>query len=163
MTTHPTTRPGRPATRPAAGHYINRHHTVTGTATQLANIVANHRNAGTFAGMSAPRPVPGDRFQVDIRIREYQPIRPTARVTSAGAYARTRVQRPRRTRIAVIVTAVTGTIAGLAAVAAYLIGQLVELIAAHAALLLGVLAVAAILAVAATRRSSSSGRHCPGC
>jgi hypothetical protein len=156
MTTHPTA-------RPAAGHYINRHHTVTGTATQLANIVANHRTAGTLAGMSKPRPVTGDRFQVDLRIREYQPTRPAVRVASVGAYARSRFQRPRRTRIAVIVTAVTGAIAGTAALAAYLIDQLVEFIAAHAAQLLGVLVLAAIVAVAAARRSTSSGRHCPGC
>jgi hypothetical protein len=154
-------RTGRPVTDRAAGRYINRDHTVTGTATQLANIVANHRTAGTFAGMSAPRPVPGGLFQVVIRLREYQPA---DRVTSAGQYARTRIRRPRRrTRIAVIVTAVTGTAAGLLAVAAYLLGQLVELVAAHAGLILAVLALAAILATAAARRSSSSRRHCPGC
>ncbi|GIE90885.1 hypothetical protein [Actinoplanes regularis] len=160
MTTHTTT--GRPAPQPA-GHYINRDHTVTGTATQLANLLANHRAAGTLIAVRPPRWMTGDRFQVDIRIRELQPTRPAVRVTSAGQYARTRVRRPRRTRIAVIVTAITGTIAGLAAVATYLIGQLVELIAAHAAQILGVLALAAILAIAAARRNSSGRRHCPGC
>lgn len=152
MTTHATRH-----SRPAAGHYISRDHIVTGTATQLANILANHRNAGTLVTQTQPRPV-GNRFQVTIRVREYQP---TTRVASVGEYARTRVQgRPRRARIAVIVTAITGTIAGLAAVAAYLVGQLVEFISTYAAQLLGVLALAAILAAAAARRSSSNGRHC---
>ncbi|WP_433789316.1 hypothetical protein [Actinoplanes sp. CA-252034] len=156
MTPHATDR----HRRPAAGHYINRDHTVTGTATQLANIVANHRTAGTLVALTRPRPV-GDRFQVTLRLREYQP---STRISSVGEYARTRVQRrPRRARIAVIVTTITGTIAGAAAVAAYLIGQLVEFIAAHVGQLLGVLAMAAIIAAAAARRSFTNRRHCPGC
>jgi hypothetical protein len=170
MTTHRQPTTGRPAPprlgEPLGipnGHYINRDHTITGTAGQLANIVANHRNAGTLVALTAPRPV-GDRFQVVIRLREYQPARPTTRVTSVSAHARTRIRRPRRrARFAFIVTAITGIVAGLVAVAAYLIGQLVELIAAHAALILGVLALAVILATAAARRSSSGRRHCPGC
>ena len=162
MSTHTTTRTGRPVTQRAAGHYITRDRTVTGTATQLANLVANHRNAGTLVAMTAPRPVPGDRFQVVIRLREYQPAQPTVRVTSVGEHARTYARRPRRTRLAVIGTAITGTAAGLVAVAAYLIGQLVELITAHAGLILGVLVLVAILAATAARRGSS-GRHCPGC
>jgi len=156
MTT--TTRPGRPVTARAAGHYINRDHTVTGTPAQLAYIVANHRDAGTFVAMTAPRPVTDDRFQVVIRLREYQPARPTVQVTTLGDYDR----RARRTRVAVIVTTVTATVAGLVAVAAYLLGQLVELIAAHAGLILTVLALAAVLA-GLTARSRSGRRHCPGC
>lgn len=159
MTT--STRTGRPVTDRAAGHYINRAH--TGTATQLANIVANHRTAGTFISMGTPQPLPGDRFQVVIRLYEYQPTRPTVRATSVGDYARTRSRRPRRTRTAVILTAITGTAAGLIAVAAYLIGQLVELIAAHAGLVVVVLALAATLALTVARRHSSGRRHCPGC
>jgi hypothetical protein len=162
MTTHITTRPRRPVTERAAGHHSIRDHTVTGTATQLANLVANHRSAGTLIALTAPRPV-GDRFQVIIRLREHQPTPPIVRVTSAGEHAGTRIRRSHRTRIAVIVTTITGTVAGLVAVAAYLIGQLVELIAAHAALILCVLALAAILATAAARRGSSGRRHCPGC
>jgi len=162
MTTH-TTRPRQPVTERAAGHYITRDHTVTGTATQLANLVANHRNAGTLVALTAPRPVTGNRFQLVIRLREHQPARPTVRVTSVGDHARTRIRRPRRTRIAVIVTAVTGTAAGLAAVAAYLLGQLVELIAAHAAAVVIALVLAAIVATAAARRRPSRRRHCPGC
>jgi heme A synthase len=158
MTTH--TRTGRPVTDRSAGHYINRNHTVTGTPTQLANILANHRNAGTLVALTAPRPI-GDQFQVVIRLREYQPA---VRTASVGEYTRTRIRRPRRgTRIAVIVTAVTGTVAGLAAIGAYLLGQLVEFIAAHAGLILAVLALAAILATAAARRNTSGRRHCPGC
>jgi hypothetical protein len=160
MTTHTTTRTGRPVTHRAAGHYITRDRTVTGTATQLANLVANHRTAGTLVAMTAPRPV-GDRFQVVIRFREFQPTRPTARVTSVGNYARTRTSRPRLARIAVIATATTGVIAGLVTAAAYLIGQLVELITANAGLILGVLALLAILA--ALTAESSRRRHCPGC
>ncbi|BCJ55082.1 hypothetical protein Asp14428_65570 [Actinoplanes sp. NBRC 14428] len=161
MTTH-TNRTRRPVTDRAAGGYINRDHTVTGTPAQLANIVANHRNAGTLVALTAPRPVPGDRFQVVIRLREYQTTPPTVRVTSVGEHARTRIRRSRRTRTAVVVTTITGTAAGLLAVAAYLIGQLVEFIAAHAGLILSVLALAAILAALAAR-SSSRRRHCPGC
>ncbi|MEU7908984.1 hypothetical protein [Actinoplanes sp. NPDC049118] len=159
MTTHTTTRPRRPVTERAAGHYLNRDHTVTGTPAQLADIVANHRNAGNLVAMTAPRPV-GDRLQVLIRVREYQPTQPTMRVTSVGE--RTRTRRPGRTRIAVMVTAITGTAAGLLAVAAYLIGQLVELIAAHAAQIGSVLALAAVLAALAARNSGRR-RHCPGC
>ena len=155
MNTHTTTRTGRPATQRAAGLYITRDRTVTGTATQLANLVANHRTAGTLVAMTAPRPV-GDRFQVVIRLREYQPTQPTVRATSVGAHARTR-----RTRFAFIVSAITGSIAGLVAVAAYLVEQLVELIATHAGLILGVLVLAAILAALAAR--GSGRRHCPGC
>jgi purine-cytosine permease-like protein len=162
MTTH-TTRPRRPVTERAAGHYINRDHTVTGTPVQLANIVANHRDAGTLIALTAPRPVTADLFQVVIRLREPAPARPTVRVTSVADHARTRIRRPRSgTRTAVIVAAVTGTVAALVAAAAYLIGQLVELIAAHAALILGVLVLAAILAALAAR-GSDRRRHCPGC
>jgi hypothetical protein len=145
MTTHPTT--GRPVTEGAAGHYIHRDHTVTGTATQLANIVANHRNAGTLIALTAPRPITGDRFQLVIRLREYQPTQPATRVTSAGEHARTRIRRSRRSRIAVITT-VTGVTAGTLTVAAYLLGQLVAFIAAHAAILIGALALIALLALA---------------
>jgi hypothetical protein len=162
MTTHTDTPPatGRPPTARAAGPYLIRDHTVTGTAIQLANLVANHHNAGTLVAMTAPRPV-GDRFQILIRVRE---PRPTIRVTSVGEHARTRIRLPRRgARIAVIATTITGTAAGLIAVAVYLLGQLIELITVHAALILGVLALAAILAAAAARRNSSGSRHCPGC
>ncbi|MCO8271531.1 hypothetical protein M1L60_13105 [Actinoplanes sp. TRM 88003] len=161
MTTH--TRTGRPVPHRAAGHYITRDHTVTGTPDQLANIVANHRNAGTLVALTPPRPVPGDRLQVVIRIREHQTNRRTVRVTSVGEHVRTRVRRSRRTRIAVIVTTITGTAAGLIAVAAYLIGELVELIAAHAGVILSVLALAAILAALAARSTGRRRRHCPGC
>jgi hypothetical protein len=160
MTTHTTTRPGRPVTPRAAGHTIVRDHTVTGTATQLANLIANHRNAGTLVALTAPRPV-GERFQLVIRLREFQTSRLTARAASVGEHARIRVPRPRRTRVAVIVAATTGTIAGLVAVAAYLLGQLVELITAHAVPILGVLALTAILAGVCSGRSGR--RHCPGC
>jgi hypothetical protein len=160
MTTHTTTRTNRPATQRAAGHHY-RDHAVTGTPAQLANLIANHRNAGTLVALTPPRPV-GDHFQMVIRLREHQPTRPTVRVESVGDHARTRASRPRRTRISVIVTAVTSVIAGLVTAAAYLVGQLVELITTHAGLILGVLALAAVLAAAAARRTSS-GRHCPGC
>ena len=161
MTTH-TTRSRRPVTERPAGHYISRDHTVTGTSAQLANIVANHRNAGTFVAATAPRPVPGDRFQVVIRLREHRTTSPTERTNFVSECARNRARRSCRTRIAVIVTTITGVAAGLVAVAAYLIGQLVELIAAHAGLILSVLALAAILAALAAR-GSSRRRHCPGC
>jgi VIT1/CCC1 family predicted Fe2+/Mn2+ transporter len=165
MTTHATTRPGRPVTPRAAGHHttVLRDHTVTGTPAQLANLIANHRNAGILVALTAPRPVTADLFQVVIRLRETTPTRPLARVTSVGAYARTRARRSRRTRLAVIVTAITGTTAGLLAVTAYLLGQLVELIVAHAAVVLTALALAAVLAGLTGHRRASRRRHCPGC
>ena len=158
-----STRSGRPVTPRATGpHTVLRDHTVTGTATQLANLVANHRTAGTLVALTAPRPVTADLFQVVIRLREPVPAPPAVRATSVGEYAPTRAKCTRRTRAAVTATAITGTTAGLIAVAGYLLGQLVELIAAHAAPILGVLALAAILARLCTR-SASGRRHCPGC
>jgi hypothetical protein len=155
-----TTTARRPVTQRAAGHYTTRDHTVTGTPAQLANILANHRTAGTLVAMTPPQPV-GDRMQMLIRIREYQPT-PATRITSAGQTARTPARRPRRgTRIAVMVTATTATLGGLAAVVAYLLGQLVEFITAHAGLILGALVLAAILAIAAGR--GTGRKHCPGC
>lgn len=160
MTTY--TRTGRPVTARATGHYLHRDHTVTGTPAQLANLVANHRNAGTFVAMTAPRPITGNRFQVIIRLREPQPTTPAATATALGERTRSHVRVSRRTRIAAVIAAVTGTLAGLVAVAAYLLGQLVELIAAHAGPILAVLALAAILA-GLTTRSRTGRRHCPGC
>jgi hypothetical protein len=156
MTTRTHSATGQPVTDRAAGHYLNRDHTVTGTATQLANIVANHRNAGTLVDLTAPRPITGNRFQIIIRLRECQPTRPTTRVTSVGEHARTRIRRPRRSRIAVITT-VTGVGAGILTVTAYLLGQLVEFVVAHAAPLIGALVLIAVLALAGLLRSS--GRH----
>jgi hypothetical protein len=161
MTTHAQPATGRPVTQWAAGRHILRDHTVTGTATQLANLIANYRDAGTLVALTAPRRVTADLFQVVIRLREPVPARPAIRVTSVGEHAHTRVKRLRRTRV-VVVTTVTATITGLAAVAAYLIGQLVELIAAHAALIVGVLALVALLAGLCSGRSGHR-RHCPGC
>jgi hypothetical protein len=162
MTTY--TRSGRPVTHRAAGHYLTQDHTVVGTATQLTNLVANHRRKGTLVAVTGTDHLPDGRFALSIRLRHLVPARPATRVTSVGAYTRTRIRRPRRgARIAVIVTTVTGAAAGLAAVAAYLLGQLVELIAEHAGPILGVLALAAILATATARRSGSGRRHCPGC
>ncbi|GGQ86737.1 hypothetical protein [Couchioplanes azureus] len=133
-------------------HTLVRDHTVTGTATQLANVVANHRTAGTLVALTAPRPVTGDRFQIIIRLREPAPARPTVRATSTS----------KRARFAVIVTALTGTIAGLLATAAYLLGQLVEFVTAHAGPVLAVLAIVAVLGALGARRTSGR-RHCPGC
>jgi hypothetical protein len=160
MSTHTTTRPGRQVTQRAAGHHY-RDHTVTGTATVLADLVATHRNAGTLISVTTPRPV-GDRLQVVIRIRDLQPSRPAVPIVAVDDHIRTRIGGSRRrTRVAAIVAAVTGTLTGLAAAAAYLIGQLVELVAAHAGLILGVLALAAILTGLLAR--ASGRRHCPGC
>jgi hypothetical protein len=158
MTTTAST--GRPVTDRAAGHYITHPHTVTGTAAQLANILNNHRNAGTLIAVGKPRPTTDGRFEVVIRLREFRPTRPTIRVTSVGEHVRTSIRRPSRKRTKII--AVTGTAVGLITVAVYLIGQLVELIATHLAAVLVALALAAILATAARRRSATR-RHCPGC
>jgi hypothetical protein len=138
--------------------------TVVGTPTQLANVLTNHRTAGTLIAAGRPFPLaynPG-RYQIRVRLREPGPARPTVRVTSVDQYAKTRaVGSRRRSRVPVVITAVVGVVAGLLAMAAYLIGQLVALIAAHAGPVLGVLALAA-LAASATRRRTGR-RHCPGC
>lgn len=143
--------------RSATGRFTHRVHAVTGTATQLANLVENHRNAGTLVALSAPQPVADHRFRIDIKLREPAASTPAARAASGGPIRR----RTGRAPTAVVVTAVTGTAAGLLAVAAYLIGQLVELIAAHAGPILAVLALTLAATVAARRRSGR--RHCPGC
>ena len=155
--THPTT--GRPASPRAA--YTTRDHLVVGTATQLANLVTNHRDAGTLVALTAPRPVTGDRIQVVLRLRERATSRPATRVMPVGEHTRTRVHRSRHARLTVIATAVTGALAGLTAAAAYLLGQLVDLITAHAGLILAVLTLAAITAGLLTR--GTGRRHCPGC
>jgi hypothetical protein len=156
-------------TTPHPGNGYRREYatTVVGTPTQLANVLTNHRTAGTLIAAGRPSALayqPG-RYQIRVRLRETVPARPMVRVTSIGQYAKTRAARPRRRRrspVPVVITAVVGVVAGLLAVAAYLIGQLVELIVAHAGLILGVLALAALLAATATRRGSGR-RHCPGC
>jgi hypothetical protein len=154
-------------TTPHPGDGYRREHatTVVGTPTQLANLLTNHRTAGTLIAAGRPFPLaykPG-RYQIRVRLREPGPARPTVRVTSVDQYAKTRpVGSRRRSRVPVVITAVVGVVAGLLAVATYLIGQLVELIAAHAGPVLGVVALAALLAATATRRRTGR-RHCPGC
>ena len=146
--------------------YRRREHatTVVGTPTQLANVITNHRTAGTLIAAGRPFPLAYDpgRYQLRIRLRESVPARPMVRVTSVGQYAKTRAVGSRRRSRVPVITAVVGVVAGLLAAAAYLIGQLVGLIAAHAGLVLGVLALAALLAASATRRRTGR-RHCPGC
>jgi hypothetical protein len=146
--------------------YRRREHatTVVGTPTQLANVITNHRTAGTLIAAGRPFALPNNpgRYQIRIRLREPGPARPPVRVTSTGEHTTMRATRPRRRNRVPMVTAVVGVVAGLLAVAAYLIGQLVGLIAAHAGLVLGVLALAALLAATATRRRTGR-RHCPGC
>ena len=151
-------------TPPGDGYRREYATTVVGTPTQLANVLTNHRTAGTLIAAGRPFPLAYDpgRYQLRIRLRDSGPARPPARVTSVGQYAKTRVVRSRRRRRVPVVTAVVGVIAGLVAVAAFLIGQLVELVAAHAGLVVGVLALAALLAATATRRRPGR-RHCPGC
>lgn len=160
MKTH-TAPTGRPVTPPAAGHHVTRDHVVTGTATQLANIVANHHTAGTLIAVTALRPVDTDRLQAVIRLRDNQNTRPTTRDTSPGEQPLTDIRRPRRTRRAAV-TAVIGTLAGLVTAAAYLFGELVELITTHAGRILVVLALAGLVAAAVVGRGSGR-RHCPGC
>jgi len=151
-------------TPPGDGYRREYATTVVGTPTQLANVLTNHRTAGTLIAAGQPFAVayrPG-RYQLRIRLRESVPARPMGRVTSVGEHATMRAVRSRRRRRVPVVTAVVGVVAGLLAVAAYLIGQLVELITAHAGPVLGVLALAALLAATATRRCTGR-RHCPGC
>jgi uncharacterized membrane protein (UPF0136 family) len=151
-------------TPPGDGYRREYATTVVGTPTQLANVITNHRTAGTLIAAGRPSALaynPG-RYQLRIRLREPGPARPMVRVTSVDQYAKTRAVGSRRRSRVPVITAVVGVVAGLLAVAAYLIGQLVELITAHAGLVLGVLALAALLAATATRRRSGR-RHCPGC
>jgi hypothetical protein len=156
MTSHSSNPSGRPVTPRAAGHptTVVRDHTVVGTAVQLANVVANHRTAGTLIAMTTPRPVTANLLQTVLSLREPAPVRPTVRTATRHHGQNTH---PQHSWAAVI--AVLGTIAGLLTAAAYLIGQLVEFLAGHAWPILVVLALAAIpvAAITATRR------HCPGC
>jgi hypothetical protein len=153
-------------TTPHPGNGYRREYatTVVGTPTQLANVLTNHRTAGTLIATGRPLALPDDsgRFQLRIRLREPVPAGPSVRVTPIGEHAKMRAVRSRRRHRVPVVTAVVGVVAGLLAVAAYLIGQLVEFIAAQTGLVLGVLALAALLAATATRRRSGR-RHCPGC
>jgi hypothetical protein len=150
-------------TPPGDGYRREYATTVVGTPTQLANVITNHRTAGTLIAAGRPFALPYNpgRYQIRIRLRTSVPARPPVRVTSIGEHATMRASSSRRRNRVPVITAVVGVVAGLLAVAAYLIGQLVELIAAHAGLLLGVLALAA-LAASATRRRTGR-RHCPGC
>jgi hypothetical protein len=151
-------------TPPGNGYRREYATTVVGTPTQLANVLTNHRTAGTLIAAGRPFPLAYDpsRYQLRIRLREPGPARPPVRVTSVGQHAKTRASRSQRRRRVPAVTAVVGVIAGLLAAAAYLIGQLVKLIAGHAGFVVGVLALAAILAGLTARRGSGR-RHCPGC
>ncbi|MFI5491354.1 hypothetical protein [Actinoplanes sp. NPDC051859] len=149
-------------TPPAGSRLVVRDHTITGTASQLANLIANHRSAGTLVALTAPRPVTDDRYQIIVRLREPAPTRSAVRVASVSAYTRTRVRSTHpKLRVAVIATAVAGATAGFLAAVAYLLGQLVEFVTAHAGPILGVLALALIGAGLFAGRSGR--RHCPGC
>ena len=157
-----TTTPHTP--HPGDGYRREYATTVVGTPTQLANVLTNHRTAGTLIAAGRPFELPYSpgRYQIRIRLREIVPVRPPVRVTSVGEHAKTRAARSRRRSRAPVITTVVGVVVGLLAVAAYLIGQLVELITAHAGLILSVLVLTAILAALAAR-GSGRRRHCPGC
>jgi hypothetical protein len=164
MTTQPTLRRPRSIdpTRFADGYAT----TVIGTADQLANLVANHRTAGTLIAAGWPQALP-DRpghYQLRIRIREQISARPTGRVIAADLSHDARHRRlRRRTGIAATITAITGVIAGLTAAVAYLVGQLVVLITAHLAVIVGVGVLVVLLLAALGRVGACSGMHCPGC
>jgi uncharacterized membrane protein (UPF0136 family) len=151
-------------TPPGDGYRREYATTVVGTPTQLANVITNHRTAGTLIAAGRPFALPyhPGHYQIRVRLRESAPARPPVRVTSIGEHTQTRAVRSRCRHRVPVITAVVGVVAGLLVVAAYLIGQLVELIATHAGLVLGVLALAALLAATATRRRTGR-RHCPGC
>jgi hypothetical protein len=168
MTTHPPVR--APRSIHTIGHADSSTDSyatnVVGTADQLANLIANHRTAGTLITAGRPLPVP-DRpghYQLRIRLREHMSARPTTRIISAGPSPDARDRRlHRRTRIAATIMAITGTIATLAATAAYLLGQLVELITEHLAVILGVGVLVVLLLAALGRVGACPGIHCSGC
>jgi hypothetical protein len=134
-----------------------RHHILTGTPQQVANVLARHHHAGTLAAASAPRPAPDRQVWVRITIRETAPA-PTPPPPTAR---RIRIRRPGRA--AALVAAIAAPIVGILAVAAYLFGQLVEWATAHAATLAGLALLAALIAAALGGTGRHGKRHCPGC
>jgi hypothetical protein len=135
-----------------------RHHVLTGTPQQVANVLANHHTAGTLVAATAPRPAPGRQVWVRITIRETPPapnqIPPTVR--------RIRAHRPPR-RAAALVAAITAPVVGALTAVAYLAGQLVEWATAHAATIAGVALLATLIAAALRGTAGRGKRHCPGC
>jgi hypothetical protein len=149
-----------------------RDHTVIGAPDQLANLLANHRTAGTLIAATAPRLAADGRYRIRVRLRDtaapaatglpIQVISVDQPVTSR-ARPRTRLTR-RAVAMAVTVTVtVTGVTAGVLTGVAYLMGELVKFIAAHAGLIVGVLAVIAVIAAFLVHINGSGRRHCPGC
>jgi hypothetical protein len=165
MTTTPLPRSPRGGT--PTGYIASYATTVVGTADQLANLLTNHRTAGTLIAVGRPLALPyrPGHYQVRIRLRT---------TTTTIADRRADVRRPaitapaahsrrtpgRRTRHVAIGTVLATATAGVLATIAYLLGVLAELIATHLRdlLIVGVFAGLLTAALSVRRR-----KHCPGC
>ena len=156
-------------TPPGDGYRREYATTVVGTPTQLANVITNHRTAGTLIAAGRPFALPyrPGYYQIRVRLRattdRYSPRRPAvAELGTTRPQSRpTRTSWPgRRAGIAALITTGAAFLAGVLAASAHLIGVLAELITGHAAALLTIGALAALItgAVHVRRR-----KHCPGC
>jgi hypothetical protein len=150
--------------RPITGQVAT---TLIGTPTQLANVITNHRTAGTLIAVGRPFPVPHrpGYYQIHLRLRAATTIHNGQRPTASPITIRER-NRPARTRrtggraaIAAVITTAAAFLIGVTAAVAHLVGVLVQLVADHAPAVLTIAALAALLPGALVRRR----RHCPGC
>jgi hypothetical protein len=132
--------------------------TVVGTADQLANLITNHRTAGTLIAVGRPLALPHrpGHYQIRMRLRITIAQRP-AITAPPGPPRRIRPRRTRRTAIGTVLACVA---VGVLATIAYLLGMLAELIATHLHELLTVGVIAGLLTAAVSVRRR---KHCPGC
>ena len=130
--------------------------TVVGLPEQVANVIRNHRAAGTLIAMTVPRPVSATDPRIRVAIRLATPL-PAIRTRPATTVTR-RV--PRGLGLAAAITAAALVVI---AVGAWLVAQVVAFITAHAAVIVGAIVLAAIAAGLLITATASGKRHCPGC
>ena len=137
--------------------------TVVGLPEQVANVIRNHRAAGTLIAMTVPRPVSATDPRVRVGIRLAQPL-PSMQVDSIDQYIADRHRTRNHTRRQVaLVVALTAAAVAVIAVGAWLVAQVVAFVAAHAAVIVGAIVLAAITAGLLLTATTSGKRHCPGC
>ncbi|MFX0593315.1 hypothetical protein [Melissospora conviva] len=136
--------------------------TVVGLPEQVANVIRNHRAAGTLIAMTVPRPVSATDPRVRVGIRLAQPL-PSVQVDSIGQYIADRHRTRNHTRRVALVVALTAAAVAVIAAGAWIVAQVVAFITAHAALIVGAIVLAAIAAGLLITATTSGKRHCPGC
>ena len=130
--------------------------TVVGLPEQVANVIGNHRAAGTLIAMTVPRPVSATDPRIRVAIRLATPL-PAIRTRPATTVTR-RV--PRGLGLAAAITAAALVVI---AAGAWLVAQVVAFITAHAAVIVGAIVLAAITVGLLITATTSGKRHCPGC